>query len=304
MTKIPVTVIIPVKNEESNLPHCLKLLSDFDQIMVIDSNSTDGTVEIAQKNGAEIHQFNWNGQFPKKRNWVLRNLTIRNEWVLFLDADEYITDDFVQEIQQKMINTKINGFWISFRNYFMGKQLKYGDTFRKLPLFRVGKGEYEQINEDYWSHLDMEVHEHPILEGKLGKIKAPIIHKDYKNLEFYINRHNAYSTWEARRFLTLKETGFKHLNSRQLMKYRLMQFGLLPKFYFLASYIFKLGFLDGKEGYYFSQYKSHYFLQIQTKIKEFESRRNEHDRDLKQSPLNLPKNRKRRHRKIYENYPK
>jgi glycosyltransferase involved in cell wall biosynthesis len=304
MTKIPITVIIPVKNEESNLPHCLQLLSDFEQILVIDSNSTDGTVDIARKFGAEIHQFNWNGHFPKKRNWALRNLTIRNEWVLFLDADEYITEDFVQEIQQKMSDPKINGFWISFRNYFMGKQLKYGDPFKKLPLFRVGKGEYEQINEDFWSHLDMEVHEHPILEGKLGKIKAPIIHNDYNNLESYINRHNAYSTWEAKRFLTLKDQGFNNLNSRQIVKYKLMQFGLLPVFYFFGSYIFKLGFLDGMEGFYFSQYKSHYFLQIQTKIKELEGRRSQNTGNSKVTTLNQPKDKKASHRKVYENYSK
>ncbi|MCF4102187.1 glycosyltransferase family 2 protein [Gillisia sp. M10.2A] len=270
MKKIPVTVVIPVKNEERNLPHCLSLLSDFDQIMVIDSNSTDRTVEISEKQGAEVHQFNWNGKFPKKRNWVLRNLNIRNNWVLFLDADEYITDVFKKELQEKIKDPNISGFWITFENFFMGKKLKYGDPFKKLPLFRVGKGEYEQINEDSWSHLDMEVHEHPILEGKVGKMKAPVIHNDYKNLECYINRHNAYSTWEAKRFLTLKSNGFKNLNSRQLLKYRLMELGLLPIFYFLGSYLIKFGFLDGSKGFYFSQYKAHYFLQIQTKIKELE----------------------------------
>lgn len=268
MTKIPVTVVLPVKNEEDNLPHCLKLLSDFDQIMVIDSNSTDKTVEIAKEHGAEIHQFNWNGKFPKKRNWVLRNLFIRNDWVLFLDADEYVTDAFVAEVREKVKVSDVNGYWIKFNKHFMGKKLKYGDIFEKLALFRFGTGEYEKISEDSWCHLDMEIHEYPIIKGKLGRIRAVIDHNDYKGLEAYINRHNAYSTWEAKRFLNLETRGFNGCYPRQYLKYKLMQLGLLPFTFFLGSYVLKLGFLDGLEGYYFSRYKSNYFLQIQTKIKE------------------------------------
>lgn len=268
MKKIPVTVVVPVKNEEKNLPHCLSLLSDFDQIMVVDSHSTDGTVEIARKFGAEIHQFAWNGYYPKKRNWALKNLMLRNKWVLFLDADEYITEAFKAELQKKIEDNTVYGFRITFRNFFMGKQLKYGDQFRKLPLFRVGKGEYEKIEEDHWSHLDMEIHEHPIIKGKIGEMRSPIIHNDYKNLEKYISRHNEYSTWEALRFLDLKKKGFINLTKRQILKYKLMRYGLLPFAYFFGSYIFKLGFLDGIKGLYFHVYKTHYFFQIQTKIKE------------------------------------
>jgi glycosyltransferase involved in cell wall biosynthesis len=271
MRTIPITIIIPVKNEETNLPNCLRLLTDFDQVMVVDSNSTDGTREIAKKFGAEIHQFQWNGHFPKKRNWALRNLEIKNEWVLFLDADEYVTEAFKLELQQKIKDPDICGFRIGFLNFFMGKQLKYGDPFRKLSLFRVGKGEYEKIDEDHWSQLDMEIHEHPIIDGKIGTIKAPIIHNDYKNLEKYITRHNEYSTWEAKRFLDLNRKGFHNLTSRQMFKYNLIRYGLLPVVYYIGSYIFKLGFLDGKEGFYFHLYKTHYFLQIQNKIKELNS---------------------------------
>lgn len=270
MTKIPVTVIIPVKNEEFNLCHCLKLLSEFDQVMIIDSNSTDGTLEVAKAFEAETYQFIWNGKFPKKRNWVLRNLNIRNDWVLFLDADEYITEEFKKELQQKISNPRINGYWVTYQNYFMNKRLKRGYPLQKLPLFRYGEGEYERIDEDYWSTLDMEVHEHPIVNGKTGRIEAPVIHKDYKNLEQYINRHNAYSTWEAYRFLSLQDKGSSGLNVRQKLKYGLLRIGLLPIIFFFGSYFLKLGFLDGKEGFYFHLYKAHYFLQIQTKLAELQ----------------------------------
>lgn len=264
------TIAIPTKNEQTNLAGCLEAIgSDLaKQIIVIDSGSTDRTLEIARDFGAEVINFEWNGKFPKKRNWFLRNYTPQSDWILFLDSDEYLTVDFKNELQQKIEDTTLCGFQVTFKNFFMGKQLKYGDPFKKLPLFRVGKGEYERIEEDHWSHLDMEIHEHPIINGKVGAIRAPIIHNDYKNLEKYISRHNEYSSWEAQRFLDLRRKGFQNLTNRQIFKYWLMRFGLLPVVYFFGSYFFKLGFLDGREGFYFHLYKAHYFLQIQTKIKE------------------------------------
>lgn len=268
MHKIPVTVIMPVKNEESNLPHCLKILSDFEQVMVIDSGSTDRTVEIAQDFGAEIHQFKWNGHFPKKRNWALRNLSFRNEWILFLDADEFLTPDFIAELRKKIEDPAYVGYIIKFNKYFMGKKLTYGDVFEKVALVKVGAGEYEEIKEDAWSHLDMEIHEHLIVKGKCGVINSKIDHNDFKNLEAYINRHNSYSTWEANRFLNLKSETFQNLNHRQKLKYQFMKWGFLPYVFFFGSYILKWGFLDGAAGFYFAMYKMHYFLQIQTKIME------------------------------------
>ena len=86
MEKIPVSVIIPVKNEEKNLPRCLSLLKDFSEVIVVDSHSTDKTPQIAEEYGCSLIEFTWNGRFPKKRNWVLRNVELQNTWVLFLDA--------------------------------------------------------------------------------------------------------------------------------------------------------------------------------------------------------------------------
>lgn len=268
--KIPVTVVIPVKNEEKNIAECLEKLKEFSQVIVVDSMSTDRTAEIVKSFGAEFIEFEWNGKFPKKRNWVLRNKEIRNDWVLFLDADEFLTADFINELQEKIVLNEFNGFWISYDNFFMKKKLNYGDKMKKLPLFRINSGEYERIAEDSWSHLDMEIHEHPIISGNIGIIKSPIIHNDYKGLEHYIARHNAYSTWEANRFVMLNNN-FKDLTFRQKVKYKLMKTGLLPLFYFVGAYIIKLGFLDGSSGYYLAKYKSQYFFQIQTKIKEIQS---------------------------------
>lgn len=270
MDKIPVTVVVPVKNEEINLPNCLMQLKVFNQVIVIDSGSTDQTPAIATKFNAEYHNFIWDGKFPKKRNWALRNLDIRNEWVFFLDADEYLTDAFITELAKKIKKPNVNGYLITYQDYFMGKKLKHGDPMRKLPLFRMGKGEYEKIDEDSWSVLDMEIHEHPIIQGEIGKIHQRITHKDYKGLGHYIARHNAYSSWEANRYIQLKSIGFSMLTFRQRLKYRLINTGLLPIVYFIGCFFLKLGILDGKRGYYIAKYKSNYFFQIQTKIIELQ----------------------------------
>lgn len=266
MNKIPISVIVSVKNEELNLPSCLEKLTRFDQIIVVDSGSTDETRSIAANMGVEVLQFEWNGKFPKKRNWALQNANIRHEWVLFLDADEFVTEEFVDEVAIKTQSPNYNGFTIHFENYFMGKKLRYGYGFNKSALFKKSKGAYEKIEEDLWSHLDMEVHEHPIIEGKVGDIKAKVVHKDFKNLEHYIAKHNAYSTWEAQRYLQIKKSKNNYLSLNQKIKYGLLNTGFLPMVYFIGAYFLKLGFLDGKEGFYLARFKSHYFFQIQTKV--------------------------------------
>ncbi|MBB3700967.1 glycosyltransferase [Flammeovirga yaeyamensis] len=271
MSKLPISVLIPVKNEEKNIERCISRLIDFDEIIVIDSNSTDKTPDIASNNGARVINFIWDGKFPKKRNWALRNIDIRNDWVLFIDADEFLTNEFLNEIKSKF-NKESNhkGYWLNFTNFFMGKQLLHGDKMKKLALFNRNYGEYERIDEDSWSHLDMEVHEHPIINGDIGEIKSPITHNDFRGLTHYIDKHNQYSSWEAKRYVNLKGD-YTNLTKRQKLKYKLLKIGILPTFYFFSTYFLKFGFLDGIAGYYFAHYKKNYFIQIQTKVKEFKS---------------------------------
>jgi len=265
---IPITVIVSVKNEELNLPSCLEKLKNFSEVILVDSMSTDKTPDIVKSFGFKLVVFKWNGKFPKKRNWTLRNVEIKNDWVLFLDADEVLTQSFINEISSVINKTTHNSFWLNYNNYFLGKELKYGDKMRKLAFFKKDFGEYEKIEEDSWSNLDMEIHEHPIVEGTVGEIKSAIIHNDYKGLEHYISKHNAYSSWEANRYKTMTKNSSTSLTLRQKIKYSLINTGLLPMIYFFYSYFFKLGALDGKPGYYLAKYKSNYFFQIQTKIKE------------------------------------
>jgi len=269
MSVIPVSICIPVKNEEKNLPMCLAELTNFDDIVVIDSGSTDQTVLIAQERGATVLQFEWNGKFPKKRNWALRNYKFKYPWILFLDADEIMNSTFVEELKRVLPTTSHVGFWISFTNWFMGTPLHHGDTFHKLSLIKYGAGEYEHFPDNLWSDLDMEVHEHPILHGTVGNLKSRLTHHDYSGLKKFINRHNEYSSWEANRFMWLQdasESAWSVLNERQKFKYHHLDKWWFAWFYWTVSVWLKRGFLDGKNGMYFGLLKKRYFEEIRLKI--------------------------------------
>lgn len=269
---LPVTVCIPVRNEEKNLPGCLGALgSHFAEIIIIDSGSTDRTSELGRESGACVMDFNWDGKFPKKRNWALRNHSFKTPWVLFLDADERVTAEFIEELRSTLVNTPHAGFWISLTNWFMGSPLHHGDVFHKLALFRIGAGEYECFPEDSWSHLDMEVHEHPVIDGSVGEIHARLEHQDYRGMKHYLAKHNEYSSWEAKRFYWLKTAAadeWEKLNQRQRFKYRNLDKWWLGWVYWIVSYGWKRGFLDGQTGWTFNRLKRRYFDEIRLKIHE------------------------------------
>ena len=262
-----ITIVIPVKNEANNLVRCIEAARALGPVLVVDSGSTDETQGIAKAVGAEVLNFDWDGQFPKKRNWTLRNYDFKTEWVLFLDADEFVSPEFIEEVQAAIQSSEHVGFWLNFSNYFMGQKLRGGDAFRKLALFRVGTGEYEKIDEDNWSQLDMEVHEHPVLEGSIGEIEAPIEHNDFRGLKHYIGKHNEYSSWEAARYLRLagcecgnvgrfKGKEWENLTDRQQEKYRNLAKWWFAPAYFIMSYFLKKGFFDGAVGFHFSLLKA------------------------------------------------
>jgi glycosyltransferase involved in cell wall biosynthesis len=272
---IPVTVVVPVKNEERNLGRCLRALSRFAEVIVVDSGSTDRTQEIARESGAGLIEFRWDGRYPKKRNWVLINQRLANEWVLFLDADEVVDDRFCDEVVVAIASDEHNGYWLNYTNYFLGRRLRHGVPQRKLALFRLGTGLYEGIEEDSWSSLDMEVHEHPILEGSVGEIRAPIEHNDFRGIDKFLDRHRDYARWEARRFLLLEqksEIDSPTLTPHQRFKYRHLASWWYPGFYFLYAYFVRLGFLDGAAGFQYAFYKAWYFLTTKVMIQELRDR--------------------------------
>jgi glycosyltransferase involved in cell wall biosynthesis len=268
---LDLTIAIPVRNEGQNLPNCLKAIGTdlARQVVVIDSGSSDQTPEIARQLGAEVVNFAWNGKFPKKRNWYLQNHPPSTKWVLFLDADEYLTTNFKAELREALQSSDKVGYWLSYTVYFLGKQLKGGYPLRKLALFQVGAGEYERIDEEQWSQLDMEVHEHPMLKGEIGIIRSKIDHQDFRGVSHYVMKHNDYAGWEAARFLKAADSSVaRQWTWKQRLKYRLMKSVFIGPAYFCGSFFLLGGFRDGARGLAFAILKMSYFTQIYCKIQE------------------------------------
>jgi glycosyltransferase involved in cell wall biosynthesis len=280
--KLPVTVIIPVRNEAHNLPRCLGALVDVAEVIVVDSQSTDATVEIARDFGARVVQFHYPGGWPKKRQWAMDTLPLAHDWLLLLDADEVLTPELTTEIQRAIQNPEINGYYLALRIYFLGRVLRHGDArFWKLSLFRRGKGKYEcRLRDQDVSMADMEIHEHVCIDGPTARLENSLIHHNIESLSRYIQKHNEYSNWEAR-VLTEKEAAGEipasligtQAQRRRWLKQKLFGIPGSPILLFIYRYVFRLGFLDGVPGLIYCGFQAVQMFHTKSKIYEMCSKK-------------------------------
>jgi glycosyltransferase involved in cell wall biosynthesis len=278
--RLPLSVIVAARNEEKNLPQCLASLRDVGEVYVIDSQSTDATVEIARSFGAKVVQFHYQGGWPKKRQWAMENLPIAYDWIFLVDADEALTPELAEEIRQAIKNPQINGYSISLRMYFLGRLLRHGGAaFWKLSLFRRGKGGYEcRLRGQDSSMADMEVHEHVVVEGNLAKLKNPLVHRNFESLSRYIQKHDEYSNWEAKVWVEGEANGplpasllGTQAQRRRWIKKKFLRMPGAPVWFFLLKYVFSLGFLDGLPGLIYCGFQAVQVFHVKSKI--FELRR-------------------------------
>jgi glycosyltransferase involved in cell wall biosynthesis len=284
MAHLPVSVIIPVRNEAKNLPRCLQALADVAEIYVIDSQSTDETVEIARAHGAKVVQFHYQGGWPKKRQWAMNTLPLAYDWILLLDADEILTPELVQEIRAAIQNPAVNGYFIQLRMWFLGRVLRHGDVgLWKMSLFRRGKGGYEcRLRDQDASMADMEVHEHVVVQGQTAKLCNPLIHYNAESLSRYIQKHDEYSNWESHVLLqrgddaelppSLRGT---QAQRRRWLKRKLFAIPGSPVLLFLYRYVLRLGFLDGVPGLIYCGFQAVQMFHTKAKIYELRSKRTE-----------------------------
>jgi glycosyltransferase involved in cell wall biosynthesis len=279
--KLPVSVIIPVRNEAKNLPRCLQALKDVGEVYVIDSQSTDDTVEIARSHGAKVVQFHYQGGWPKKRQWAMNTLSFAHDWILLLDADEVLTPELAEEIRGAIQNPAVDGYSILLRIWFLGRVLRYGDVgLWKLSLFRRGKGHYEcRLRDQDASMADMEVHEHVVVEGATGKLRNPLIHHNVESLSRYIQKHDEYSNWESRVLLQAGQD--KELppslwgtqaQRRRWLKRKLFAVPGSPVLLFLYRYVLRLGFLDGVPGLIYCGFQATQMFHTKAKLYELKSK--------------------------------
>jgi len=277
---IGVTVVIPTRNEGRHLARCLEAIRRFSEVYVIDSQSTDSTVEVARAFGAKVVQFHYHGGWPKKRQWALDSLPFENDWVLLLDADEVLTPELTYEIEEAIRDSNLIGYWIFLRINFLGRELRFGGNgFWKLSLFRRGKGHFEcRLRDQDQSMSDIEVHEHVVVDGRVGKLQQILSHHNVESLARYLTKHNEYSNWEARVLLQSTEQPGElppalfgnQAQRRRWLKKRFFRLPGSPIFFFLSKYILRLGFLDGVPGLIYCVLQSTHFFHIKAKMYELE----------------------------------
>jgi len=222
-----ITVIIPCKDEEHNIREVLESVKWADEIMVVDSFSSDNTLQIAKEYTTCILQHEYLSSAAQK-NWAIPQA--KHDWVLLVDADERVTPELKNEVEQRLNSSNdLAGYWIYRDNYFMGKRIRYGGMGgdKVVRLFKRDLCRYEE----------KQVHAEIIAQGQLGFLQNKLIHNTYKDLGHYLEKVHRYSLWSAMDFD--KKTGSINL-------YHVL---IKPGFKFFQFYILKRGFLDGFAGF-------------------------------------------------------
>lgn len=258
------TVIILTYNEQLHIERCIKSLPPIVRdIFVVDSYSTDKTIEIAESLGCKVLQNTFVNQSVQFQ-WALDNCPIQTDWIMRMDADEYLLPDLADEISTRLPNLAegINGIFLKRRHYFLGRWIRHGDRY-PLILLRIWKTGQAHI-ENRW------MDEHIVLDsGKSVIFEYDFVDDNLNTVEWFIAKHNRYASREMAEVLNKKYQLFGHDDSiqesqtgqakvKRIIKeklYNRLPIFVRPVLYFLYRYFLRLGFLDGKEGfaYHFMQ---------------------------------------------------
>jgi len=272
---VPVSVVVPVRNEAHNLERCLRSVAWADEVFVIDSQSTDATVQVAGQCGATVVQFHYDGGWPKKKNWALANLPFRNAWVMLLDADEVLPRGAEDEFRRVITAGPegVRGYWINRRFLFMGRWLRHAYYPNwNLRLFQHRVGRFERITSAETDSGDVEIHEHVVVDGATRRLSCEMDHYAFPTVSVFVEKHNRYSNWEAHVALDAAASvsrGPSGATSRIRHWARHVPCRALLRF--LYVYVWQCGFLDGREGYYFA--RLHGFYEFLGVAKTYELRR-------------------------------
>lgn len=268
-----ITAIILTLNEEKNITECIRSIqSTVKRIVVVDSFSTDKTVEIAKELGAEVLQHKW-VNYSTQFIYALENANIQTKWVFRIDADERLTEESSAELEKLTLeheNDDVNGIVVRFEVNFMGRPLRHGGIypFRKLLVFKKDKAHMENRNMDEHIVLD---------EGKSVEMKNDCLHQDFKTLYDWIDKHNKYSSREVLDYFNRKESQAsvalsKGARFKRFVKFKIyykLPMGMRAHLYYWYRYYFKLGFLDGKEGKIFAFLQAYWYrFLVDAKIHE------------------------------------
>lgn len=271
----PISVLIPARNEAANLAACLASVAWCDDVVVVDSGSTDGTADIARAAGARVIDFNWNGAFPKKKNWALANVPWKNEWVFIIDADERATPALQAALRAALGQTQHQGFYVNRRFWFLDGWLNHCGYYPSwnLRFFRHALGRYEQPGGGAGGGSgDNEVHEHVELRGSADYLAGEMEHYAFPDIATWVEKHNRYSNWEARLQVEAARADAAGLDPGLARKRRLRRLAWSlpgrPLLRFLYHYIWRAGFLDGRRGFVFCRLMAWYEFLCAAKARE------------------------------------
>jgi len=261
-----ITVIVPTRDEAVHIARCVDSARGLGPVFVVDCGSIDGTREIAAAHGATVVEHAWEGHAGQK-NWALATLEITTEWVLFLDADEYLTPEGVVEMQDAVRRDGAAGYYVARRYIFLGQELRHAWWYPdyQLRLFRRAGARCE----------DVQVHEHMIVDGPVEPLRQAIVHDNLKGLSAFVERHNRYSDLEAaelaRPAANRKKGSFtgSWAERRRAVKDRIwFRVPMRPLARFAWLYFVKRGFLDGRRGLLFCYLIATYEFLIDVKLME------------------------------------
>ncbi len=281
--KAPYSVLIPVRNEAGHLADCLASAAGADEIVVVDSGSTDGTPELARRLGATVIDFRWPGGYPKKKNWALDQVPWRNEWVFILDADERITPALAAELARTAAAPAADGYYVNRRFWFLDGWLRHCGYYPSwnLRFFRHALGRYEQLpGADGADSGDNEVHEHVLLRGRTGRLQHDMDHYAFPTIATWVEKHNRYSNWEARLLASPEAAAAAgrpaiaaDLARKRRLKHLARHLPFRPAARFCYHYFFRAGFLDGYRGFVFCRLMGIYEFLSAAKANELRRRR-------------------------------
>ena len=281
--RLPVTVVLPVLNEEQNLPAALESVAWADEVLVVDSGSTDDTVEVATAAGASVIPFAYDPSGPRKKAWALANLEPRNPWTLLLDADERVPDELADEIAAAIAADDHDGWYVDRQFVFMGRQIRCFSPNWNLRLFRSGRARMEDLGlADLPGTGDNEIHEHVEVEGRLGFLQRQLLHDDDRGLTAWLDRHNRYATWEAHLYRRFRQEpigvgllGFLRLDPfkrKRVLRRVWVRLPCRPLLRFFVWYVVRQGFRDGRAGFIFCTLMAYYEFIIGAKLRELQGR--------------------------------
>ena len=269
---LPLSVLIPTLNEEKNIATCIASLGAVDEIVLVDSGSTDGTREIAASLGASVVDFNWNRQLPKKKNWALENVPWKHDWVFIIDADERFTPELRDELARILRSppSSIRGYYVNRRFWFLGGWLKHCGYYPSwnLRFFQHRLGRYERLAEVVQTNSgDNEVHEHVEIAGQTERLSGELEHYAFPDIATWVEKHNRYSEWEAT-VDNSSDSGFSSkidpaLARKRRIKTLARRLPFRPTLRFLYHYFWRWGILDGYRGFVFCRLMAIYeFLSV------------------------------------------